>query len=304
MRAVEAVRAGSPPPHAPDAYVTVLGDPASVRGVQWLRGDDEGIDVATKEAQRTFRYFWRELSWESRRIVKGLDLAVVKAPFESRGQAKAKGGGLFGWVGRLLGSGEKVPEAGHKVEHMWIRDVAFDGRQIKGVLVNEPHSLHGWRQGDEVEIPLGEISDWMYALRGEVYGGFTVQSLRERMSAPERAAHDNAWGLSFPEPGTVRLVPDWGEGDPDVEHPMSDNIVPKWAEQFEGGGVNLGPDATGWTMLHHLALAGSLGPVDLLLTHGADPGARTPDGQTPLSLARALGWSKVEARLLEAGAEA
>jgi hypothetical protein len=42
---------------------------------------DPEMQAAYEKARATFRYFWREVAWEQRRIVPGLDLAAVKAPF-------------------------------------------------------------------------------------------------------------------------------------------------------------------------------------------------------------------------------
>src|ERR687891_2755598 len=44
-------------------------------------GEDPEMREACEAAQRSFKYFWRELSWEQRRIVPGLDMAMVKLPF-------------------------------------------------------------------------------------------------------------------------------------------------------------------------------------------------------------------------------
>jgi uncharacterized protein YegJ (DUF2314 family) len=55
--------------------------------------------AAAERARASFKYFWRELSWERRRIVPGFDNACVKVAFADRGA----------------------------VEHMWICDVDFDG---------------------------------------------------------------------------------------------------------------------------------------------------------------------------------
>ena len=45
------------------------------------KDDDPEIVAAGKTARGKFRYFWRELSWEYRRIVPGLDVAAFKVPF-------------------------------------------------------------------------------------------------------------------------------------------------------------------------------------------------------------------------------
>ena len=39
------------------------------------KDDDPEMQRAYENARATFRYFWREISWERRRIVPGLDLA-------------------------------------------------------------------------------------------------------------------------------------------------------------------------------------------------------------------------------------
>lgn len=189
--------------------------------IVWFDGSDPEMDAAAREARRTFRYFWREMTWEYRRIIPGLDVAAVKAPFTHREAP--------GLLGRLFGGAGDPP-----VEHMWVSDVTFDGSVVRGALLNAPHALRGWKAGDAVEIPLDRLSDWMYAIGGAVYGAHTVQLIRRRMDPAERAAHDAAWGLDFGDPAAVRLVPEWGRADPDVEHPMSQNILAKWEEQLAG----------------------------------------------------------------------
>ncbi len=49
--------------------------------VNWFKNDDPAMQRANDEARSDFRYFWREMAWERRRIVPGLDLACVKVPF-------------------------------------------------------------------------------------------------------------------------------------------------------------------------------------------------------------------------------
>jgi uncharacterized protein YegJ (DUF2314 family) len=42
---------------------------------------DPEMQRAYESARATFRYFWREVAWERRRIIPALSLAAVKAPF-------------------------------------------------------------------------------------------------------------------------------------------------------------------------------------------------------------------------------
>lgn len=39
------------------------------------------MNRAFEQARSTFKYFWRELYWENRRIIPALDFAMVKVPF-------------------------------------------------------------------------------------------------------------------------------------------------------------------------------------------------------------------------------
>lgn len=80
---------------------------------------------------------------------------------------------------------------------MWVNDVYFDGERVCGVLVNDPNALSNVKNGDEVAVSLEQISDWMFAIEGKTYGGFSVQAMRKAMSQSERAKHDEAWGLNF-----------------------------------------------------------------------------------------------------------
>lgn len=249
---------------------------------------DKEMDSAAARARETFRYFWRELSWESRRIVPALDLSLVKCMFK---EPKLKG---------------------PNVEHMWVSELSCDGEVIAGTLVNEPNWLKKVAKGDHVVVPIAEIEDWMYAQAGRVYGGFTVNLLRSRMKPAERASHDNAWGLDFGDPDAIKLVPDWpvparglfarmfggppppSPAGPDQEHPMSVNMRANLQQTLrKNPAMVTSADANGVTMLHQLAMAGSTDGVEVLLEAGADRGALDSKGRTAADLARLMGWSRV-----------
>jgi len=235
------------------------------------------------------RYFWREVAWERRLIVPALDLTCVKAPFSDGRRANSRN-----------------PE----VEHMWIGEVDFDGQYVQGELLNNPNWLTSVKAGDAARIPLGEISDWMYAIGGEVYGAYTVNLMRSRMGAKELREHDTAWGLDFGNPRQIRLVPlsylkgsNAPSGSVPEEHPMSVNMASSLETQLakSPGMVHEASDQ-GWMLLHHEALAGNYSTVKVLLEFEADPNAKTRDGKTPLQLARSLGWERVAEILVRAGA--
>jgi uncharacterized protein YegJ (DUF2314 family) len=259
--------------------------------------NDPEMQAAYEKARATFRYFWREVAWERRRIVPALDLAGVKAPFSD-------------------GKRDTPTQDNPEVEHMWLSEVDFDGQFVSGVLLNAPNWLKTVKQGDSARLPLEEISDWMYAIDGEVYGAYTVNLMRSRMGQRERKEHDAAWGLNFGDPHKIRLVPQQkksggllkalfgGLGDTDTqEHPMSEAMASSLKDQLvEDPSMLHAKDDKGWMLLHHQALAGSTASVQVLLDRGADPNAVTEHGMTPLELARSLGWDKVVALLVSKGA--
>jgi uncharacterized protein len=248
--------------------------------------DDPAIREANQKARKTFRYFWRELAWENRRIVPALSIACVKAAF----------------------SDKKPPKRGDdpQVEHMWLNEIDFDGTQIHGVLLNSPNWLKDYDAGDDVHLPVDRISDWMITLGDDVYGAFTVQLMRSRMSKKERRDHDNAWGIDFGDPDDLKVIPSQeltpeqtelvlqGFGKDVDEHPMSFHMADHVRKHFKENPDDIDEaDEYGWTLLHQQALAGSLPVVEALLKLGADKDLTTDKGLTPLDLARSLKWGKV-----------
>ena len=269
------------------------------RPIVGLTGEDPRMAEASARARETFRFFWRELTWERRREVPLLDVAAIKLPFPA-----------------------DVSEDGSPtVEHMWIEEVGFDGLHLSGTLLNDPQRIAGLSAGSPVRRPARQLEDWLYAIDGIVYGGFTVQVLRETMSAAERRAHDAAWGLDFAPPDQVRIIPSPEDRErlgffarlagrrrpspvdptsrPFFEHPMGIASLASAKALIERRPELLAErDELGMTMLHREALAGNLGVVRLLIERGADPHALTAEGQTALQLAAELQWTPI-VRLLE-----
>src|SRR3954468_8398978 len=92
---------------------------------------DPEMQQASRSAQDSFRYFWRELSWERRRIVPGLDMTMVKLPFTDGPRTDGKS----------------------EFEQMWIGDIGFDGDSISGRLLNSPNWLTSVREGEQLTVP-------------------------------------------------------------------------------------------------------------------------------------------------------
>lgn len=272
--------------------------------------NDAEMEAASAQARQTFRFFWREMAWERRRIIPGLSMAAVKAAFSDPPEIRAQNPG------------------GLEVEHMWITDIDFDGRTIYGTLLNSPQSLQTFNEGDEVKITGKQLTDWLYVVSDDVCGGFSIDLMRSRMGGAERKQHDDAWGLDFGEVGIVNVVPPqflgqekpkkkgllsmFSKAPPPVpqdyaalaamEHPMSVNMRSSLDEAIgENPALLTEADEHGMTFLHQLALAGSFDGVDICLQRGANPKQPAKNGLTPLALAKSLGWTKVMQRLQQAG---
>ena len=238
---------------------------------------DTLMEQASQQAKDTFKYFWRELNWEYRRIIPAHDFAMVKIPFTQ----------LF------QGDNEPI------VEHMWINEINFDGNTITGVLVNDPNQITNINKMDEVKRGIGEISDWMLSIGGKTHGGFTIQAMRSQMSEAERQQHDAAWGLDFGDYNDILWVHDQ-KSHPEhlIEHPMSINMKDKMRDYLESEPDSLTHvDALGQNLLHKEAIAGNKTHVEILLELGMNKSLKCSNGKTALDYAISMGWEHVEAVL-------
>jgi len=260
---------------------------------------DEDMESASQRARDSFKYFWREYTWESRRILPALSIANVKLPFTD--------------------PHDDIPLEDRMTEHMWISIHDFDGDGIYGELLNQPHELKTHNQGDMVAMPIEFMSDWMYALAttNNVYGAFSINQMRAEMSVPDRKGHDQAWGgLKFGKPDFIELVPAeylttkkkgfLGFGKTEnldmetTEHPMALHM----ADAIRNGALDDSGDINeafdfGKTVLHQMALAGATEASMALLERGADKSIKTEAGYTASDLAKKMGWKDLAVKLVE-----
>lgn len=230
---------------------------------------DAAMREAAKKARQTFKYFWRELYWDRRRIVPALDMAMVKLPFSQ--------------------------DDGREVEYMWVDDVEFDGEKIYGRLVNEPDTLTNIKKGDEIEAPLDEVSDWIFVSEGKSFGAFGVQAMRSKMSEQQRVWHDEAWGVNFGDFDDILVVVGQKKYPQNlIEHPMSINGKDKFEKFIKENSREASlADENGYTLLHKEAIAGNLTTIKILLQNFADRNAQTDDGKTALEFASIMGWEHI-----------
>ncbi len=252
-------------------------------------GADSKMIEAYKKAQETFKYFWREQSWEYRRIIPGLNVSCVKVAFS-----------------------QEDPHSGNPtVEHMWINEIDFDGDNVKGYLINEPNDLTNIQVGDYVEVSLNEISDWLFAITPtekksklsklfsssadplpKAYGAFTIQKMRADLSDSERKEHDDAWQLDFGDFNDIEVVHEQKEKPENlIEHPMSRNMKEdfvKFLNEYPAELTHV--DENGSTLLHRETIAGNLSSVEVILESGGDKNRKNNLGKTALDYARQLNW--------------
>jgi len=220
---------------------------------------DPEMDQAIRKARQNFRYFWREKTWENKRIIPALDLASIKYPFSDP-----------------PGTRRNTDEP--SVEQMWVSDIDFDGRTLFGTLINSPNWIKSVKEGDSVELLASDLTDWMYAFNGRVYGAYTVNLLRSRMSKSERKQHDNAWGLDFGDPTNIEVLPrSWKMDEPkkglfsklfgskeklppanlSLEHPMSLAMSGGIIDYLKEVPARVSEtNSRGFTLMHEQALAG------------------------------------------------
>lgn len=230
--------------------------------------------LAFDKAVSTFKYFWRELYWEYRRIIPALELAYVKCAFIQE---------------NLEDKNQPL------IEYMWIDQIGFDGSTISGTLLNEPYIIDNVQAGETVSLQFDSIVDWMFLSNGTVHGGFTIQEYRKTLNAVDRKEYDEAWGIDFGNPDEIFLVYDQKDCPKNLdEHPMCKNIL----DQFINI-INTDPriitekDESGNQLLHREVLAGNYLFVREILSSNVNKLVMNNQSMTPLDLAHKMGWNNI-----------
>ena len=91
----------------------------------------------------------------------------------------------------------KIGESGG--EHIWISNIGYQNNKYYGIVDNLPNSTTGVQLGDTIEIPLEDITDWLYVDKNTVKGAYTTRVLRKRTTEQERKKMNSESGLIFEE---------------------------------------------------------------------------------------------------------
>jgi len=233
---------------------------------------------AFNKAQETFKYFWRELSWEYRRIIPAFDLAYVKCAF----------------IQEPSDSSDSP-----LVEYMWISQIDFDGTTISGQLMNQPNYIDNVQAGEIIEQPFETIVDWMFLTQDQVYGGFTIQEYRKQLNDSERKEYDASWGINFGDPNNILFVYDQEEHPENlIEHPMCEKMLDSFLNFIQTNPTVIHErDDRGNQLLHREALAGNFLIIQALLQYNLDKSALNNQSMTASDLAHKMGWENI-AKLL------
>lgn len=230
--------------------------------------------LAFDKAINTFKYFWRELYWEYRRIVPALELAYVKCAFIQ----------------------ENTDDTNQPlIEYMWIDQVDFDGSTISGTLLNEPYIIDNVQAGETVRIQFESVVDWMFLSNGVVHGGFTIQEYRKTLNASDRKEYDEAWGIDFGNPDEILLAYDQKNCPENLdEHPMCKNMLDQFIDIINADPKIISEkDESGNQLLHREVLAGNYLFVREILTMNVNKLIMNNQSMTPLDLAYKMVWSNI-----------
>lgn len=64
-----------------------------------------------------------------------------------------------------------------ETEHMWLEVFGLEPEYVHGHLINDPFYNKELKKGSQVEVPVSEVSDWVFAENGRPVGNFTAQAV-------------------------------------------------------------------------------------------------------------------------------
>ncbi len=109
---------------------------------------------------------------------------------------------------------------GDNVEHLWLRDVSWDGKVFHGKVDNQPLDVANVRLGQKVTLDPQDLTDWMFVKDGKLMGGFTTRVLYSRLSQDEQARFREHSDFSI-EKGRQMMATSHLRSIPTAEDPRS-----------------------------------------------------------------------------------
>ena len=81
---------------------------------------------------------------------------------------------------------------GSNIEHIWLDADEFSDNIVYGTVNNVPANLKNIELGKKIGIPETEISDWLIIENNRLIGGYTIRTLRDKMSRPHRELFESS----------------------------------------------------------------------------------------------------------------
>ena len=80
-------------------------------------------------------------------------------------------------------------------EHIWATQLSLENGTYFGVIDNLPNNAKDVQLGDKIKINKDEITDWMFGRNGKLVGGYTIRTIRNRMTEQEKIDFDAGFPL-------------------------------------------------------------------------------------------------------------
>lgn len=79
----------------------------------------------------------------------------------------------------------KLTEGNH-IEHIWLDAAEISDKVVYGIVNNVPTNLKNIELGKKIGVSEDEISDWLIIESNRLIGGYTIRTIRDKMSRAQR----------------------------------------------------------------------------------------------------------------------
>jgi uncharacterized protein YegJ (DUF2314 family) len=75
---------------------------------------------------------------------------------------------------------------GNHIEHIWLDAAEISDKVVYGIVNNVPTNLKNIELGKKIGVSEDEISDWLIIENNRLIGGYTIRTIRDKMSRVQR----------------------------------------------------------------------------------------------------------------------
>lgn len=130
-------------------------------------------------------------------------------------------------------------------EHIWLIDFTQEGDVICGTVGNNPELVTNVAGGQQVQVPMEDISDWGFEAGGKQYGNYTVYAMFRTMAPGLVQQYVDGYGFTqnpLEQPGITfaQLIADLpAPGEDDAEDMMLPGLDEKLEQELQKRMENL-----------------------------------------------------------------